>query len=128
MIQMTATVNACVKATTITILCKFKKVEERMSLLRRERPERYYLHQRSKGNIMSKIKFTLDNKNQAWQLEKLATRTHKQVGQIALIFLSLSKLSNNDKLAIFYSFDVIVFIVVVAYFVFHSTCDHLPYP
>lgn len=38
-----------VKATTITILCKFKKVEERMSLLRRERPERYYLHQRSKG-------------------------------------------------------------------------------
>lgn len=31
-----------VKATAITILCKFKKVEGRMSLLRRERPERYY--------------------------------------------------------------------------------------
>lgn len=31
-----------VKATTITILYKFKKVEERMSLLRKKRPERYY--------------------------------------------------------------------------------------
>lgn len=42
MMQMTATVKKRVKATAITILYKFKKVEERMSLLRRERPERYY--------------------------------------------------------------------------------------
>ena len=31
-----------VKATATTILDKFKRVEERMTLLRRERPERYY--------------------------------------------------------------------------------------
>lgn len=36
MIQMSATDITHVKATTITILYKFKKVEERMSLLRKE--------------------------------------------------------------------------------------------